>query len=148
MFIVCWWCVLGIFEYVIFELNFIGLLEVCVNYCDVLVVFFEQYKEKLDEDCKCCMYINLLCVLDLKNLEVQVFFNDVLVLGDYLDEEFCEYFVGLCKLLESVGIVYIVNQCLVCGLDYYNCIVFEWVINSFGFQGIVCVGGCYDGFVE
>lgn len=148
MFIVRWWRALGIFEYVIFELNFIGSLEVRVNYRDALVVFFEQYKEKLDEDCKRRMYINSLRVLDLKNSEVQAFFNDVSVLGDYLDEEFREYFVGLCKLLESAGIVYIVNQRLVRGLDYYNRIVFEWVINSFGFQGIVCVGGRYDGFVE
>lgn len=78
------------------------------------------------------MYINLLCVLDLKNLDVQVLFNDVFVFGDYFDDDLCEYFVGLCKLLDVVGIVYIVNQCLVCGLDYYNCIVFEWVINSLG----------------
>lgn len=148
MLIVCWWCELGIFEYVSLELNFIGLLEVCVNYCDVLVVYLEQFIDKLDEDSKCWMYINLLWVLDFKNLDVQVLFNDVLVFGDYFDEELKVYFVGLCVLFDDVGICYIVNQCLVCGFDYYNCIVFEWVIISFGFQGIVCVGGCYDGLVE
>lgn len=129
----CWWRALGIFEHVTFELNFIGLLEARANYCDALVAFFEQHKEKLDEDCKRRMYTNLLRVLDLKNLEVQALFNDALALGDYLDEEFCEHFAGLCKLLESAGIAYTVNQRLVRGLDYYNCTVFEWVTNSFGF---------------
>lgn len=59
-------------------------------------------------------------------------------LGDYLDEESREHFAGLCKLLESAGIAYTVNQRLVRGLDYYNRTVFEWVTNSLGSRGTVC----------
>lgn len=54
----------------------------------------------------------------------------------------------MCKLLESAGIAYTVNQRLVRGLDYYNRTVFEWVTSSTGSQGTVCAGGRYDGLVE
>eukprot|EP01083_Nonionella_stella_P230041 813587_1 len=94
------------------------------------------------------MYTNPLRVLDSKNPEVQALLNDAPALGDYLDEESREHFAGLCKLLESAGIAYTVNQRLVRGLDYYNRTVFEWVTNSLGSQGTVCAGGRYDGLVE
>lgn len=61
---------------------------------------------------------------------MQALLNDAPALGDYLDEESREHFAGLCKLLESAGIAYTVNQRLVRGLDYYNRTVFEWVTNS------------------
>lgn len=79
---------------------------------------------------------------------MQALLNDAPALGDYLDEESREHFAGLCKLLESAGIAYTVNQRLVRGLDYYNRTVFEWVTNSLGSQGTVCAGGRYDGLVE
>lgn len=63
---------------------------------------------------------------------MQALLNDAPALGDYLDEESREHFAGLCKLLESAGIAYTVNQRLVRGTDYYNCTVFEWVTNSLG----------------
>ena len=143
-----WWRALGISEHVTLELNSIGSLEARANYRDALVAFLEQHKEKLDEDCKRRMYTNPLRVLDSKNPEVQALLNDAPVLGDYLDEESREHFAGLCKLLESAGIAYTVNQRLVRGLDYYNRTVFEWVTNSLGSQGTVCAGCRYDGLVE
>ncbi|STL77210.1 histidyl-tRNA synthetase [Escherichia coli] len=143
-----WWRALGISEHVTLELNSIGSLEARANYRDALVAFLEQHKEKLDEDCKRRMYTNPLRVLDSKNPEVQALLNDAPALGDYLDEESREHFAGLCKLLESAGIAYTVNQRLVRGLDYYNRTVFEWVTNSLGSQGTVCAGGRYDGLVE
>ena len=143
-----WWRALGISEHVTLELNSIGSLEARANYRDALVAFLEQYKDKLDEDCKRRMYTNPLRVLDSKNPEVQALLNDAPALGDYLDEESREHFAGLCKLLESAGIAYTVNQRLVRGLDYYNRTVFEWVTNSLGSQGTVCAGGRYDGLIE
>lgn len=70
---------------------------------------------------------------------MQALLNDAPALGDYLDEESREHFAGLCKLLESAGIAYTVNQRLVRGLDYYNRTVFEWVTNSLGSRGAPCV---------
>ncbi|XNM76325.1 hypothetical protein ACLK19_16635 [Escherichia coli] len=77
-------------------------------------------------------------MLDSKNPGSARRFNDAPALGDYLDEESRERFAGLCKLLESAGIAYTVNQRLVRGLDYYNRTVFEWVTNSLGSRARVC----------
>ena len=143
-----WWRALGISQHVSLELNSIGSLEARANYRDALVAYLELHKEKLDEDCKRRMYTNPLRVLDSKNPEVQALLNDAPALGDYLDDDSREHFAGLCKLLESAGIAYTVNQRLVRGLDYYNRTVFEWVTSSLGSQGTVCAGGRYDGLVE
>ena len=143
-----WWRELGISSHVALELNSIGSLEARANYRDALVAYLEQYKDKLDEDCKRRMYTNPLRVLDSKNPDVQALLNDAPTLGDYLDEESRAHFAGLCALLDDAGIRYTVNQRLVRGLDYYNRTVFEWVTTSLGSQGTVCAGGRYDGLVE
>lgn len=142
-----WWRALGISEHVSLELNSIGSLEARANYRDALVAYLEQFKDKLDEDCKRRMYSNPLRVLDSKNPEVQALLNDAPRLSEYLDEESRDHFAGLCKLLDDAGIAYTVNERLVRGLDYYNRTVFEWVTNSLGAQGTVCAGGRYDGLV-
>ena len=142
-----WWRALGISEHVALELNSIGSLEARANYRDALVTYLEQFKDKLDEDCKRRMYSNPLRVLDSKNPDVQALLNDAPRLSEYLDEESREHFAGLCKLLDEAGIAYTVNERLVRGLDYYNRTVFEWVTNSLGAQGTVCAGGRYDGLV-
>lgn len=142
-----WWRALGISEHVSLELNSIGSLEARANYRDALVAYLEQFKDKLDEDCKRRMYSNPLRVLDSKNPEVQALLNYAPRLSEYLDEESREHFAGLCKLLDDAGIAYTVNERLVRGLDYYNRTVFEWVTNSLGAQGTVCAGGRYDGLV-
>lgn len=142
-----WWRALGISEHVALELNSIGSLEARANYRDALVAYLEQFKDKLDEDCKRRMYSNPLRVLDSKNPDVQALLNDAPRLSEYLDEESREHFTGLCKLLDEAGIAYTVNERLVRGLDYYNRTVFEWVTNSLGAQGTVCAGGRYDGLV-
>lgn len=143
-----WWKALGIADHVELELNSIGSLEARANYRSALVAFLEQHKEVLDEDCKRRMYTNPLRVLDSKNPDIQTLLNDAPTLGEFLDEESCEHFSGLCALLDDAGIKYRINQRLVRGLDYYNRTVFEWVTSSLGSQGTVCGGGRYDGLVE
>ncbi|MBD2796561.1 histidine--tRNA ligase [Xenorhabdus sp. PR6a] len=143
-----WWRELGIADHVTLELNSIGSLEARANYREALVVFLEQHKEKLDEDCLRRMYTNPLRVLDSKNPEIQQLLNDAPALFDYLDAESKDHFDGLCQILDSAGIKYRINQRLVRGLDYYNRTVFEWVTSALGAQGTICAGGRYDGLVE
>ena len=143
-----WWRELGIFDHVSLELNSIGSLDARAKYRDALVAYLEQFKDRLDEDCKRRMYSNPLRVLDSKNPDVQALLNDAPALGDYLDEDSKAHFAGLCAFLDAAGIAYTVNQRLVRGLDYYNRTVFEWVTSSLGSQGTVCAGGRYDGLVE
>ncbi|CDG18468.1 histidine--tRNA ligase [Xenorhabdus doucetiae] len=143
-----WWRELGIADHVTLELNSIGSLEARANYREALVVFLEQHKEKLDEDCLRRMYTNPLRILDSKNPEIQQLLNDAPALFDYLDAESKDHFDGLCQILDSAGIKYRINQRLVRGLDYYNRTVFEWVTSALGAQGTICAGGRYDGLVE
>ena len=131
------------------QLNSLGCPTCRPAYRETLRKWLSELDESaLCEDCRRRMVTNPLRVLDSKNPEVQALLNDAPALGDYLDEESREHFAGLCKLLESAGIAYTVNQRLVRGLDYYNRTVFEWVTNSLGSQGTVCAGGRYDGLVE
>ncbi|WP_049059629.1 histidine--tRNA ligase, partial [Klebsiella aerogenes] len=53
-----WWRELGISDHVSLELNSIGSLEARAAYRDALVAYLEQFKDKLDEDCKRRMYTN------------------------------------------------------------------------------------------
>ncbi|SCB78411.1 histidine--tRNA ligase [Gilliamella intestini] len=142
------WKALGIEQHTSLELNSIGSLEARANYRNALVVFLEQHKDKLDEDCLRRMYTNPLRILDSKNPVVQELLNRAPKLFDYLDEESKQHFEGLCRLLDNAGIKYNINQRLVRGLDYYNRTVFEWVTSSLGAQGTVCGGGRYDGLVS
>lgn len=142
------WKALGIEKHTTLELNSIGSVEARSNYRNALVIFLEQHKDKLDEDCLRRMYTNPLRVLDSKNPVVQELLNQAPKLFDYLDEESKNHFDGLCHLLDNAGIKYNINQRLVRGLDYYNRTVFEWVTTSLGAQGTVCGGGRYDGLVS
>ena len=142
------WIAHGIEKHTTLELNSIGSVEARSNYRNALVIFLEQHKDKLDEDCLRRMYTNPLRVLDSKNPVVQELLNQAPKLFDYLDEESKNHFDGLCHLLDNAGIKYNINQRLVRGLDYYNRTVFEWVTTSLGAQGTVCGGGRYDGLVS
>lgn len=142
-----WWRALGISQHVSLELNSIGSLEARANYRDALVAYPNSTKRNWTKTASAVCTLTR-CAFSTQNPEVQALLNDAPALGDYLDDDSREHFAGLCKLLESAGIAYTVNQRLVRGLDYYNRTVFEWVTSSTGSQGTVCAGGRYDGLVE
>lgn len=142
-----WWRALGISQHVSLELNSIGSLEARANYRDALVAYPNSTKRNWTKTASAVCTLTR-CAFSTQNPEVQALLNDAPALGDYLDDDSREHFAGLCKLLESAGIAYTVNQRLVRGLDYYNRTVFEWVTSSPGSQGTVCAGGRYDGLVE
>src|SRR6266699_396609 len=69
------------------------------------------------------------------------------LLTEHLDAESHAHFEALCSMLRAVGVSYEINPRLVCGLDYYNRTVFEWITPSTGAQNAVCSGGRYDGLI-
>ena len=142
------WKLLGIDQHVTLQLNSLGSSAERAAHKTALIEFLEGFKEQLDEESQRRMYTSPLRVLDSKNPNVQALLTDAPSLADYYGEETKAHFSGLCKLLDSVGINYQVNNRLVRGLDYYNYTVFEWVTESLGAQGTVCGGGRYDGLVE
>lgn len=130
------------------QLNSIGDSEERVAYRQVLIQYFEQHADLLDEDAKRRLHSNPLRILDSKNPRMQAMIEAAPKLIDHLGEETRAHFAGLCKRLDAVGVAYKLNPRLVRGLDYYNRTVFEWVTTKLGSQGTIAGGGRYDSLVE
>ena len=140
------WKALGI-EDVELHLNSIGDSEERAEYRKLLIVYFEQNSQQLDEDAKRRLHSNPLRILDSKNPRMQEMIERAPKLIDHLGAETRAHFDGLCKRLDEVGITYKLNPRLVRGLDYYNRTVFEWVTTKLGSQGTIAGGGRYDSLV-
>ena len=141
------WRELGIAD-VELQINSIGDAHERLEYRKVLIAYFEQHADLLDEDAKRRLHTNPLRILDSKNPRMQAMCEAAPKLIDSLGDETRAHFNGLCKLLDAAGVAYIVNARLVRGLDYYNRTVFEWVTTKLGAQGTIAGGGRYDALVE
>lgn len=142
------WQKLGIREKVKLELNTLGTISERMAYREVLITYFKQHQESLDEDSLRRLHTNPLRILDSKNPEMKELIAQAPELMAYLGEESLTHFKTITAILEDLGVSYEINLRLVRGLDYYSRTVFEWVTNELGSQGTVCAGGRYDGLIE
>jgi histidyl-tRNA synthetase len=142
------WKQLGLADAVSLQLNSLGSSEARTAYRAILVDYLRTHHAQLDEDSQRRLESNPLRVLDSKNPAMQAIIAAAPKLSDHLDEESRQHFTQLCALLDTAGVAYSVNPCLVRGLDYYSKTVFEWVTDKLGAQGTVCAGGRFDGLVE
>lgn len=138
---------LGIKDLVV-EINSLGNIESRKKYIEDLKQFMFERLDKLSEDSKKRYEKNPLRALDSKDKEDQEQFINAPKLYDYLDEESKEYFEKTKKILEQLGVNYVVNDKLVRGLDYYSDTVFEIKSNKLGSQATVLGGGRYDRLLE
>jgi histidyl-tRNA synthetase len=129
------------------ELNSLGTTESRENYRTVLMAYFRNHMDILDEDAQRRLETNPLRILDSKNPKMKDIISKAPVLSDYLDEESIEHFNQLKAILDSCGVKYSINPKLVRGLDYYTKTVFEWITDDLGSQGAICAGGRYDALV-
>ncbi|HQM88063.1 MAG TPA: histidine--tRNA ligase, partial [Methylotenera sp.] len=141
------WRELGIAD-VELQINSIGDAHERAEYRKVLIAYFEQHAEVLDEDAKRRLHTNPLRILDSKNPRMQAMCEAAPKLIDCLGDETHAHFASLCQLLDDAGVAYTINARLVRGLDYYNRTVFEWVTTKLGAQGTIAGGGRYDSLVE
>jgi histidyl-tRNA synthetase len=141
------WKRLGI-EGLRLELNSLGTPESRTDYREVLVGYFRDRYDALDEDSRRRLDQNPLRILDSKNPELAGLIEAAPRIVEHLDPESSEHFAVLQGMLEEAGIAYVINPRLVRGLDYYTRTVFEWTTDRLGAQGAVCSGGRYDGLVE
>lgn len=141
------WRELGISD-VELQINSIGDAHERAAYRDVLIAYFEQHLDSLDEDAKRRLHSNPLRILDSKNPRMQALCEAAPKLIDCLGDATRAHFDGLCALLKEAGVAFTVNARLVRGLDYYNRTVFEWVTTKLGAQGTIAGGGRYDSLVE
>ncbi len=141
------WRELGISD-VELQINSIGDAHERAAYREVLIAYFEQHLDSLDEDAKRRLHSNPLRILDSKNPRMQALCEAAPKLIDCLGDATRAHFDGLCALLREAGVAFTVNARLVRGLDYYNRTVFEWVTTKLGAQGTIAGGGRYDSLVE
>jgi histidyl-tRNA synthetase len=130
------------------EINSLGSAASRESYRETLSGYFNDNKDRLDEDSSRRLKTNPLRILDSKNKDLEVLIAEAPKMIDHLDRESNEHFKSLKNYLDHLEIPYKVNPKLVRGLDYYNQTVFEWVSNELGSQGTICGGGRYDGLVE
>lgn len=141
------WETLGL-EDLQLELNSLGDAEARAAYRGVLVEYFRDHKDTLDDDSRRRLETNPLRILDSKNPAMQDILAAAPALADYLNTEAREHFENLCHVLQTAGVNYRINPRLVRGLDYYNRTVFEWTTRRLGAQATVCAGGRYDRLIE
>ena len=130
------------------EINSLGSTASRAQYRETLTRYFNDNKDRLDEDSSRRLKTNPLRILDSKNKDLEALISEAPKMIDHLDKESNEHFEALKNYLEHLDIPYTVNPKLVRGLDYYNQTVFEWVSDELGSQGTICGGGRYDGLVE
>jgi histidyl-tRNA synthetase len=141
------WKMLGI-KNVRLEINSLGSNQAREAYREVLIEYFSQHQDQLDDDSSRRLHQNPLRILDTKNPKMKDLVSNAPDLLDYLDDESKEHFENLKNRLDAIGISYTVNSRLVRGLDYYNRTVFEWITGELGSQGTICAGGRYDSLVS
>jgi histidyl-tRNA synthetase len=142
------WNRLGIRNKVRLQLNSLGTIPERLAYREVLVAYFQQHKDSLDEDSLRRLNTNPLRILDSKNPEMKDIIANAPELMAYLGSDSLAHFKSITTTLEDLGVAFEINPRLVRGLDYYSLTVFEWVTDELGSQGTVCAGGRYDGLIE
>ncbi len=142
------WKRLGLDAEMHLEINTLGTSKERQKYREILVAYFQENIDLLDEDSLRRLESNPLRILDSKNPKMQEMLGNAPQLLDVLGGESSTHFETLKGLLQAFEIDVRVNPRLVRGLDYYSHTVFEWVTDQLGAQGTCCAGGRYDSLTE
>ena len=127
------------------KINSLGDTESRDNYRAALKEYFAPHIKDLCPDCQDRFERNPLRILDCKFDAGNEIITNAPKTLDYLNAESKERFDKLLSMLDMMDINYEIDTNLVRGLDYYNHMVFEVVLNdSYALGG----GGRYNGLVE
>ncbi len=137
---------LKIADTITLNINSIGCNECRKSYINALKEFVKPNLNNMCDNCKTRYENNPLRILDCKEEKCKKILKDAPSITDYLCEECKNDFENLQKMLNNLGINYIVDKTIVRGLDYYNKTVFEFVSKDLDLT--VCAGGRYDKLVE
>ena len=130
------------------HINSIGCKNCRKEYNEKLKKYLFEHESELCGTCKERMVKNPLRVLDCKVDSCKVVAKDAPQIQDNLCDECREHQEKLCKILDLLGVEYVIDSNVVRGLDYYTRTVFEFISNDIGAQGTVCGGGRYNYLVE
>jgi len=107
------------------HINSIGCNNCRPNYKLKLYEYFVNYEKSLCQDCQKRLNLNVLRILDCKNLVCKNISINAPKSIDYLCLECKNHFENLLNLLKMNNIIFVIDNYLVRGLDYYNRTVFE-----------------------
>ena len=129
------------------NLNSVGDRNDRQSYREALVNYFLPYKDELDLDSQARLERNPLRILDSRNRRIKEINQSAPSITEYLGDESRKHFDQVQQFLTDLNIDYLLNPCLVRGLDYYTHTAFEIQSEDLGAQATVCGGGRYDGLV-
>lgn len=139
---------LGVRAKATLELNTLGDAESRDAYRAQLVDYFSDHRAALSEDSQARLDRNPLRILDSKNEGDRALIADAPKMSEALNAVSADFFAAVRDGLDSLGVVYTVNERMVRGLDYYAHTAFEFTTGELGAQGAVIAGGRYDGLAE
>ncbi len=130
------------------SLNSVGTKADRLHYRAALVAYLQPFAEELDADSRDRLNRNPLRILDSKDTKTAAIAKGAPSILDYLSESSQAHFERVKALLQRLNIPFVINPCLVRGLDYYTHTAFEFQIDTLGAQSTVCGGGRYDGLIS
>jgi histidyl-tRNA synthetase len=125
------------------KLNFLGCSQDRKNHRAALIDFLEKQKCDMCQTCIDRKDKNPLRVLDCKTEKCKQILQKAPKLLEFLCTECAVEWEKLTTLLNMLSVSYVIDHCLVRGLDYYNKTVFEFVSGDLGAQNAFCGGGRY-----
>jgi histidyl-tRNA synthetase len=130
------------------HLNSIGDENCRPQYVERLNEWLDAHADVLDEDARHKRATSPLQVFDVKNPVVRAALEDAPKIGESLCDACRDHFEQVRKLLDALGVPYVVDPTLVRGLDYYSRTTFEFIGPDENANSTICGGGRYDGLVE
>jgi histidyl-tRNA synthetase len=131
-------------------INSLGDQESRAAHRNALTDHFAPHITEFCSDCQKRLESNPLRILDCKKDREHPLMATAPSILDYLNEESNVYFGKVQRYLEGMGIPFVVDPCLVRGLDYYNHTAFEIMSAAEGFGAITTLmgGGRYNGLAQ
>jgi len=139
---------------VVLHLNSLGDEASRPAYQETLRAHFQPFLAAMSEDARGTLERNPMRLLDSKEEALQAAIASAPALLEVIDDASRAHFDQVRRLLDALGIAYVIDPKLVRGLDYYVRTTFEFIYqprsgeNALGTAGTVCGGGRYDGLVK
>ena len=130
------------------NINSLGNIAERKIYIAELLVYLNDFKNKLSIDSKNRFKKNPLRILDSKSEEDIEIIKNAPKLINYLEAESKDNFNKVLEGLTNLDITYKINHKLVRGLDYYNNTTFEFITDRLGSQSAILAGGRYDNLMK
>ena len=137
---------LNIRDYLTLKINNVGTIEERKSYEKYFIEWIMPFKDQLDKTSQERIIKNPLRILDSKDEATKNIILNAPKIIDFLSQESLEKWKKMITILEKMEISFEIDYSLMRGLDYYNGLVFEWVMTDENkAQNAVAAGGRYDG---